>query len=128
MSKSYISKMKPDDIDRLVKELCKRLPYHVICSTPVGDKELLGIYPDGANTLCEFGVNHEGDRIEFYVGEIKPLLRPLSSMSHDEIEAYHGTFVELPNNEYLIGTPRTDEWCDKHGFIADKFLEMFNEE
>ena len=128
MSKSYISKMKPVDIDRLIKELCKRLPYHVICSTPVGDMELLGIHPDGANTLCEFGVNDDGDRIEFYVGETKPYLRPLSSMTHDEKEAYHGTFIELPNEEYLISSPRTDEWCNEHGFIGDKFLEMFNEE
>jgi len=83
----------------LLKDLCARLPYGIIINT--GDEDLkldrqhqgIGVlYPED----CSDEFNKRNNNASFYITisgcyygeEIKPYLRPLSSMTEKEIEKY----------------------------------------
>ncbi len=77
--------MTKEDKELLIKDLCMRLQYGVICNTPKGNGCLCSINQTIFGT--EYGVNikttirkYSNDR-EVY---IKPYLRPMSSMTEEE--------------------------------------------
>ena len=92
----------------LTKDICSRLNYSLKCKVAILDsKELytiididLGQYPDMVMVRVE---NSRGSRIECPIEEVKPYLRPMSSMTEKEKkELYYYYCKEIGDN---LNTP-----------------------
>ncbi|MBQ3945695.1 MAG: hypothetical protein II684_05200 [Treponema sp.] len=70
----------------LLQDLCARLRYGVVCRTSVGDYRLLGIDVNIGNVMhLDSPIYDEGDGyFDMDYQEVKPYLRPMSSMTEDE--------------------------------------------
>lgn len=88
-----MEKVEKENKELLLKDLCARLSYGVICHTPKGDGHLCSII----QTIfgIEYGVNIkaiERDYFNDYFNDkevcIKPYLRPMSSMTYEEKVEY----------------------------------------
>ena len=105
--------MEQKDKELLLKELCARLPYGVVIN--VGDKDLtldkkhqdIGVlYPED----CSDEFNERNNNASFYIvisgcyygEEIKPYLRPMSSMTEEEVWEY----INITNNIFAY----KDDW------------------
>ncbi|MBO6272567.1 hypothetical protein J6O48_07280 [bacterium] len=96
--------MKQDDKELLIQDLCARLPYKVCindCGTP---HRLVNIYWDGFKFVVNsspFGTGHGRIGTPLFDGDIcfiKPYLRPMSSMTREELHECQeilGTDVEI---------------------------------
>ena len=81
--------MSQEDKDLLIKDLCMRQPYGVICNTPKGNGYLCFINQTIFGT--EYGVNIEATMRDYFNDRevyIKPYLRPMSSMTEEEKKEY----------------------------------------
>lgn len=104
--------MTQEEKQLLLKDLCGRIPYGVICHyncvIPIEGRELCktnckdvlkGIIPTSDGHI---GFMVGSDKVNALEGDIKPYLRPLSSMTEEEeneyraINCYEGLF---PSNE-----------------------------
>ncbi len=77
--------MKKENKELLLKDLCARLPYGVICNTPEGDGHLCSIIQTIFGT--EYGINIKATERDYFNDKevcIKPYLRPMSSMTEEE--------------------------------------------
>jgi len=107
--------MTQEEKQLLLKDICARLPYGVICHyncvIPIEGRELRkanckdvlkGIVP-APNGHIGFMIGI--DKVDALEGDIKPYLRPMSSMTEEEeneyraINNYEGLF---PNNEEAL--------------------------
>ena len=82
--------MTQEDKQLLLKDLCARLPYGVLISYKDEIRPLFGIEPTQRKVITldnEINGNHNG--LEYcLIEEIKPYLRPMSSMTEEEIAKY----------------------------------------
>ena len=81
--------MSKEDKDLLRKDLSGRLPYGVIMSTPIGSGHLNSI--DQTIFGTEYGINISAVNRDFFNDskfEVKPYLRPMSSMTKEEKSIY----------------------------------------
>lgn len=82
--------MTEQDKQLLLKDLCTRLPYGVICHTEKGDGHLCSINQTIFGT--EYGVNISPIKRDYFSDSeqkeviIKPYLRPMSSITKEEKE------------------------------------------
>lgn len=85
--------MKQEDKQLLLKDLCARLPYGVIVDYKENEFEIphwkiTTIYPETMDGWIEYdekvGVGSKSVSRHFKIGEVKPYLRPLDSMTEDE--------------------------------------------
>lgn len=78
--------MKEEEKELLLKDLCARLPYGVFCNMgldyPLPLQRLLVDKLDGI--LLDF--YEDGKDYQVYLSEVKPYLRPMSSMTEEEKE------------------------------------------
>lgn len=80
--------MTKEDKELLLKDLCARLPYGVICLTEIGDGYLCSINQTIFGT--EYGLNISPVKRDYFNDSeqdevvIKPYLRPMSSMIEEE--------------------------------------------
>lgn len=116
----------------LLKDLCARLPYGVIChyncvaeyDTMVIQKancvnKLEGIIPFNG----QIGYMVGGDKVNALSGDIKPYLRPMSSMTKDEEEELKQ--VALVDNEGVPGDiPAYIDWLNKKMFDYRGLIPM----
>ena len=115
--------MTQEEKDKLLKYLCMALPYGVICQSPTGYKFTLHqmnpneLTPFGKGVVFDFGKT-------YYIGDIKPYLRPISSMTEEERGEYYN--VET-NNSWERSSKRMD-WLNEHHFdyrgLIDKGLAI----
>jgi len=100
-------KQKDKNKELLLKDLSARLPYHTIVSTGEEDLELVKV--DILNGVVYL---FSESFLEFDISEVKPYLRPMSSMTEEEILDYQAFFnydgVEYPE-EYM-------DWLLSHHF------------
>ena len=103
--------MTQEEKELLLKDLSARLPY--------GVKGII-TYDESNTTFIVEGIDnnvlHLSDVEECYVEDFKPYLRPMSSMTEEEMEEYRGTLIALPDEEYLISNMRTIDWLNAHHF------------
>ena len=81
--------MEKENKELLLKDLCARLPYGVICNTPEGDGHLCSIIQTIFGT--EYGINIKATERDYFNDKevcIKPYLRPMSSMTEEEKKEY----------------------------------------
>lgn len=91
--------MEKEDNELLLKDLCTRLPYGVVCNTPKGDGHLCSINQTIFGT--EYGVNIKATERDYFNDKevcIKPYLRPMSSMTEEEKEELRLTYSFLYSN------------------------------
>ena len=98
--------MTQEEKQLLLKELCSRLPYGVLCyindddtSTP---RKLSRIEVDELDgVLLDFWTGREDcPSMQVYLSEVKPYLRPMSSMTDEEYAEY----VRLVHEGYAHDT------------------------
>ena len=124
--------MNKEDKELLLKDLCARLPYGVICHyncvTSYDDMvlhkancsgPLEGIVPMSNGDI---GFMVGMDKINALQGDIKPYLRPMSSMTDEEYEELK-QYV-LVNNEGIPGDiPAYIDWLNKNMFDYRDLIE-----
>ena len=118
--------MTQEDKEILLKDLCARLPYNVICQVEFRESGkyqsksmfLSGVFTDEAYFTTESG--------SIYSNEYKPYLFPLSSMTDEQEEEYNDL------NCYELGCfPHTEEALDyliknhfDYRYLIDKGLAI----
>lgn len=81
--------MTQEEKKLLLADLCTRLPYEVKVDHFGTVKELLGIMPSSENVMVGYDINDYEDSV---IEDIKPFLRPLSSMTEEEKEELRDTY------------------------------------
>jgi hypothetical protein len=115
--------MTQEDKELLLKDLSARLLYKVICKVEFKDGEgwkiqnmsLEGVFIDECYFTTDTG--------SIYSKEFRQYLRPMSSMTEEELKEYHKTFFyhERYDNEHKTGqncsiTFETYDWLNAHHF------------
>ena len=109
--------MKQEDKELLLKDLCARLPYHIRLKVWLKD----GTTEEGVLDL----EHNYGDvlRDAFYYNEIidiKPFLRPMSSMTEEEWELYNN---EATPENVLVPLATEIDWLNAHHFDYRGLIE-----
>ena len=93
--------MTEQDKQLLLKDLCARLPYGVIIDYKENEFEfphwkITTIYPETLDGWISYykrvGTGSESGSRPFKIGEVKPYLRPMSSMTEEEKEEVRQQF------------------------------------
>jgi len=109
--------MTQEDKELLLKDLCARLPYGVIVRLD---------YRDGTVVTREMGLGSLHD-IMFDNAESKPYLRPMSSMTDEELKEFisiHENVLVASKNKYtiILSLDATD-WLNAHHFDYRGLIE-----
>ena len=117
--------MTQEEKQLLLKDLCGRIPYGVICHyncvIPIEGRELCktnckdvlkGIIPTSDGHI---GFMVGSDKVNALEGDIKPYLRPMSSMTEEEYKEF--------GYDVLRYTPREFDWLNKHHFDYRGLIE-----
>ena len=133
--------MTQSDKELVLKELCARLPYGIVIN--VGDKDLkldkkhqcIGVlYPED----CSDEFNERHNNASFYIvisgcyygEEIKPYLRPMSSMTEEERKEYNDIvkntidFYDCPKSDSVCFLSVVIDWLNKHYFDYRGLIQM----
>jgi len=122
--------MTQEDKQLLLKDLCARLLYEVIVDYKENEYEIphwkiTTIYPDTFGGWIGYdrrvGAGSESGSRPFKIGEVKPYLRPMSSMTEEEKEEYHS----LCDSYYDIyfDTYQSIDWFNAHHFDYRGLIE-----
>ena len=119
----------------LLKDLCARLPYGVIVGTEDGDEFLIGIEygesfldKDTVDKTSQFTTERFGGRRFIRdIEEIKPYLRPMSSMTEEEINE----LILISDTVLWLGNKRSTcvlsleqmDWLNSHHFDYHGLIE-----
>ena len=116
--------MAQEERELLHKDLCARLPYGVMVKAQykdgegwkIDDRKLLGLYTDGQVYL---------DYVYTNIENIKPYLRPMSSMTEEERFDYVASTKEERCIPELPIQPRTEstDWLNKRNFDYRGLIE-----
>lgn len=113
--------MTQEDKELLLKDLCARLPYNVICQVEFKlwnytfhSKVMLlsGIFTDEAYFTTKGG--------SIYSNEYKPYLFPMSSMTEEEKLMYEGLMTGTDNISYMLDVI---DWLNIHHFDYRGLIE-----
>ena len=113
--------MTQEEKTLLLKVLCEMLPYGVKYETYIGDVFTLVELLIVGN---EYAVNNGS----YFIYEIKPYLRPMSSMTdeenieYNEICLFNGASIALMSN--VISSYETIDWLNAHHFDYRDLIPM----
>ena len=119
--------MTQEDKELLLKDLCDRLPYGVICLADI-DKTFDGGVISKINVinLKKDWLEFENIITPFHLDEVKPYLRPMSSMTEEERKEYellaNHCIVTSIGFIHLEAAPLTD-WLNAHYFDYRGLIE-----
>ena len=124
--------MTQEQKELLLKDLCARLPYGVLCDRLGKSHKLLSIVPD--KKYCLELYNGEYASSFFTIDDVKPYLRPMSSMTEDELKKAHelGIFLTYIGDVILydgiddVGAKEQLEaidWLNEHHFDYRRLIE-----
>ena len=130
--------MTKKDRDLLLKDLCARLPYGVIVDYKENEFELphwkiTTIYPETLDGWIGYdkrvGAGSESGSRPFKIGEVKPYLRPMSSMTKEEGKELEHIFSEIDapcwvDTEYGCVTFAGGDFIDAG--IAEVYTDWLN--
>lgn len=116
--------MKPEDKELLLKDLCARLPYNVICQVEFKENGkynskvmlLSGIFTDEAYFTTKGG--------SIYSNEYKPYLRPMSSMTEEQ-KKYISNKWGINEEFYFEIDPNWGEYFVELGYTVE-FIDWLN--
>lgn len=101
----------------LLKDLCARLPYEVICKITTNDNPYIGDHKLSTYWL---------DKVTDICYEIKPYLRPLSSMTEEEEKEYtsiDNRSYSCPQDYAHIPAQERIDWLNAHHFDFRGLIE-----
>ena len=112
--------MTQEDKELLLKDLCARLPYNVICQVELKENGkynskvmlLSGIFTDEAYFTTKGG--------SIYSNEYKPYLFPMSSMTEEEKLMYEGLMIGTDNISYMLDVI---DWLNTYHFDYRGLIE-----
>ena len=112
--------MTQEDKELLLKDLCARLPYNVICQVEFRENGkynskvmlLSGIFTDEAYFTTKGG--------SIYSNKYIPYLFPLSSMTEEEKLMYEGLMIGTDNISYMLDVI---DWLNSHHFDYRGLIE-----
>ena len=116
--------MKQEEKELLLKDLCARLPYKTYVKTTKG----IGyVYAINTSQLVELSVanNSEYWSEVFNIDDIKPYLRPMSSMTEEEtIEFINLTdsIIKFVNKHYAVLSLQQIDWLNAHHFDYQELI------
>ena len=124
------------DKELLLKDLCARSPYGVICSIyrvddlNVGwrDEKLSGYFYDGK--AFEFYFGETPISIDNDISKVRPYLRPMSSMTEEERKEYNDIckniidFIDCPKSEEICFPIILIDWLNSHHFDYRGLIPM----
>ena len=111
----------------LFKDLCSRLPYGVICKcyhTEYNEwdgKPFIATYDSPVDSINSNGVVI-ADSFDFEIDEVRPYLRPMSSMTEEERKEYNDIvkniidFINCPKSDDICLPITLIDWLNKHHF------------
>lgn len=105
--------MTQEEKQLLLIDLCARLPYGLICNELGQAKKLLSVSPSKA-----YGItldNGEYTRGNYKIEDIKPYLRPMSSMTEEEKKELNNVLEFQYYSDDSCMCESTD-WLNKHHF------------
>lgn len=114
-----------------IKDLCSRLPYGVIVDTPKGKGHACDI--NFTIFGAEIGVNiNTTVRDTFSINDVKPYLRPMSSMTEEQKKEYRKVCeldTEILSKHPMDGTPfpalyNSQDWLNKNHFDYRGLIPM----
>ena len=115
--------MTQEEKQLLLKDLCARLPYGVICDRLGQAKKLLSVSPYKVYCL-EF----DNGEYKYKVEDIKPYLRPMSSMTEEEYNNLCNSCTWLWFKDDLRTVTHGDykcyDWLNSHHFDFRGLIEM----
>ena len=117
-------KLNNNEKNLLLQDLCGRLPYGVKCQIEEFGENFFTLksinidYENGHLLTFEEKIN--GLPVEVYLSEVKPCLRPLSSMTEEQRNEYHEL---LCNPKYGINIDYFD-WCHKNNLDCRRFTPI----
>lgn len=97
--------MTQEDKRLLLQDLCSRLLYGVICKVEDTQEpvKLKGITPDRDKPLEIYDDGEEKSSTYYYTDEVKPYLRPMSSMTDEEKATMDKIWTD--NNKLVFADP-----------------------
>ena len=120
--------MTQEEKQLLLKDLCGRLPHGVMVSVQGGEfdsykypYQLTAVSKFGSDSFCKvyhpiytpFGVPN--------VEDVKPYLRPMSSMTEEETLEFVKTVIKTPDG-YPMWTTDSYDWLNAHHFDYRGFI------
>jgi len=109
--------MTKEDKQLLLANLCARLPYGVKYQTYLGD-----IFTLKDIALSRTSTQYYIDDNAFSLEQIKPYLRPMSSMTNDEEETYESFIISIAEDE--TGAWELTDWLNEHHFDYRGLIPM----
>ena len=103
----------------LIKDLCARLSYGVMCDILGHPLKLIGIHPNKKFTL-EFD-RGEYMPTDYMLEDVEPYLRPMSSMTEEEKIVYDKTFAYF--KDIPCYTLESFDWLNAHHFDYRGLIE-----
>lgn len=120
--------MKPEDKELLLKDLCARLPYGTKVKCPLDDEPytLLSINWNKEIVVIGFMMDEMYVTSKQKLVDIKPYLRPMSSMTKEESGEYYN--IETKNLFSWEISSKQMDWLNEHHFdyrgLIDKGLAI----
>ena len=108
--------MIQEDKNLLIADLCARLPYGVMCDRGGRARKLLSVSPD--KKYCIELANDEYVPNEYRIEDVRPYLRPLSSITEKEMR-------ELYDIPRAVDKENVGYW-HKFSFANHKFIDYLN--
>ena len=123
--------MTQEDKELLLKDLCARLPYGVICHYDVIVPMVGKVKSyDRLHAISEFDnkpcFQFMGNRDIFDFDNIKPYLFPLSSMTEKQKEEYHNNCnvgLNRWGDEVYYDSDESIDWLNAHHFDHRRLIE-----
>ena len=109
--------MTTEEKELLLKDLCMRLPYGVKVKTKEDDDAymLLSLHPNKNIALIGLLFVDTYATSKVHIDEIKSYLRPMSSMTEEEIDEFT-QFDVYGDGEYVIPNYEAIDWLNAHHF------------
>ena len=108
--------MTQQDKELLLKDICARLPYGVIILDIASKHYGNFIRIDVSSLTCYYGGAEDEECQTIY--NIKPYLRPMSSMTNEEFKEYHSMLIDIDKTGLMQQKLITKivDWCDSKMF------------
>ena len=109
--------MTQEEKDLLLKDLCTRLSCEVKVDHFGTVKDLLGIMPSSENVMVGYDINDYEDSV---IEDIKPYLRPMSSMTEEERNEHFGRTMTI---DIVQTSKEVIDWLNKKMFDYRGLIE-----
>lgn len=114
--------MTKEDKELLLKDLSARLYYGVKTKTPYNDASIVGIVNrKGARKDIDY-TDVVTDKQTYPIKYIQPYLRPISSMTEEEVDIFT-QFDVYADGEYVMPNYEAIDWLNAHHFDYRGLIE-----